>query len=69
MLPGFVDAHSHLASCTYITTFANLLPRPDATVNSFSDLLTVLNKWIAGNSKLINEVGWIMGLGYDDSNL
>ena len=52
-----------------VSLLANLFPAPDGTVNSFEDMRTELNRWIAANSYLINKTGFISGFGYDDANL
>jgi predicted amidohydrolase YtcJ len=48
---------------------ANLLPAPDGPGNSVSALLEALRGYLATEPALVGELGWIIGFGYDDSQL
>lgn len=67
MLPGFIDAHGHLKNVGFQALAADLLPPPDSDVNSVTVLQDKLRKW--GESELSQKFGWIVGFGYDDSQL
>lgn len=68
MLPGFVDAHSHLAAVGLQSVAANLRPPPDGTVDSVPALQKAQRQWMA-SSKMPKSYGVILGFGYDDSQL
>jgi predicted amidohydrolase YtcJ len=79
MVPGFIDAHGHFLQQGLAKIVADLLPPPDGKVNSIAGVdgvIETLQKWAAvkeqdseGNSidVNINLTGWIVGLGYDES--
>ncbi|MFI5180767.1 MAG: amidohydrolase [Thermoanaerobaculia bacterium] len=67
LLPGFVDAHSHLKNVGLQALSANLLPPPDGTVTSIADLEAKLREFEKG--PVGEKLGWIVGFGYDDSQL
>ena len=71
MVPGFVDAHGHVVSAGIQAASANLLPLPDGPVNSFAELLDTLKAWQTSDTgkKFIANTGWILGFGFDDSQL
>ncbi|MEZ4688983.1 MAG: amidohydrolase family protein [Ignavibacteria bacterium] len=45
MLPGFIDGHSHFAAFSNQAIGAQILPSPDANVNSIPDLINELKNW------------------------
>ncbi|MGB2155259.1 MAG: amidohydrolase family protein, partial [Porticoccaceae bacterium] len=45
MLPGFVDAHSHLSAVAIQANAANLLPAPDGPVNTIAQLQQALRDY------------------------
>ena len=67
MTPGFIDAHGHLKNVGFQALSANLLPPPDADVDSLAVLQEKLGQW--GEGELSAKLGWIVGFGYDDSQL
>ena len=71
MVPGFVDAHGHVVSAGLQAASANLLPLPDGQVNSFSDLSDTLTAWklTKNGQTFITKTGWLVGFGFDDSQL
>ncbi len=69
LLPGFIDAHGHLFASGIQKIGANLLPPPDGEGRDVAGLITLLNDWKAKNAAAIEKSGWIVGFGYDDSQL
>ena len=69
LVPGFVDPHGHVFNTGIQAISANLLPRPDGTVNDIAELQAALTAWSAQNEKLTKKYGWIVGFGYDDAQL
>jgi len=69
LLPGFVDSHSHAGLIGLQALSANLLPAPDGEGNSVADLQRLLSTYAAGQPRLLGDLGWIVGFGYDDSQL
>jgi predicted amidohydrolase YtcJ len=71
MVPGFVDAHGHVVSAGVQAASANLLPVPDGEVNSFAQLVDTVKAWekTATGAEFIANTGWLVGFGFDDSQL
>lgn len=69
LLPGFVDSHSHANFIGLQAMSANLLPAPDGEGNSIGALQRVLREYIDSEPLLTESVGWVVGFGYDDSQL
>ncbi|WP_252053543.1 amidohydrolase [Acinetobacter silvestris] len=70
LLPGFIDAHSHVNSVGLQQTVANLYPAPDGTVSDIASLIQAMKDWQVKNTDFINATsGWIIGNGYDDAQL
>ena len=69
LLPGFVDPHGHVVMVGLQALAANLLPAPDGDGNSIPALQWILRDWIGANEKIIERYGFIIGFGYDDSQL
>jgi len=67
MLPGFVDAHGHLKNVGFQALAADLLPPPDSDVDTIERLQEKLRAW--GEGEASQALGWIIGFGYDDSQL
>ena len=65
LLPGFIDAHAHFTGFPAQAIGAQILPPPDATVDSIAKLIMVLNEWATPEN--IALTGWIFGMGFDDS--
>jgi predicted amidohydrolase YtcJ len=68
MLPGFVDAHSHLSSVAVQVGTANLLPPPDGPGQNIAALQQTLRDFIA-TSAMVKEYSVVIGFNYDDSQL
>jgi len=68
MLPGFVDAHSHLSGVAIQAVSANLLPAPDGPVNNIAQLQQTLRDYM-GLSPVVAEHNVVIGFNYDDSQL
>jgi predicted amidohydrolase YtcJ len=69
LLPGFIDAHGHVFNAGVQKLAANLLPPPDGTGRDIPTLIALLKKWQSENAVAIQKTGWILGFGYDDSQL
>ena len=69
LLPGFIDAHGHVFNTGLQAWSANLLARPDGAVNDIAALRKTLADWLAKNRDGFASTGWIIGFGYDDSQL
>lgn len=69
LLPGFIDAHGHVYNAGFQKLSANLLPAPDGDCNDIASLIEITQKWAEQNSNAIKKAGWIIGFGYDDSQL
>ena len=69
LVQGFIDPHGHVFNTGIQAISANLLPRPDGTVNSISEVQSTLKSWAAQNDKVTQKYGWIVGFGYDDAQL
>ena len=68
LLPGFVDAHSHLSGVAIQAVSANLMGAPDGPVNNIADLQGVLRDYLA-HSSVAKDHGLVLGVNYDDSQL
>lgn len=63
LLPGFVDAHSHMALAMSLVRQANVSSPPVNTVNNITD---IIDKLKAQKAKYdIKDGEWIIGWGYD----
>lgn len=69
MLPGFVDAHGHVAMGGIQAMTANMLAPPDGKVTDIPVLLQTLRDWAAANKKIVDATQLILGFGYDQSQL
>ena len=67
LLPGFIDAHGHLKNVGFQALAADLLPPPDSDVDTIERLQEKLRAW--GEGEISQRLGWIIGFGYDDSQL
>ncbi len=71
MVPAFLDGHSHIYNVGFAALAANLLSPPDGPGKNFESIVKILNEY--KNSEegkyMINKLGWIIGNGYDDSQL
>lgn len=69
LVPGFFDAHGHVMAGGVQALTANLLAPPDGEVTDIASLQQVLRAWMAANEATVARVGFIMGFGYDNSQL
>jgi hypothetical protein len=69
MLPGFIDAHGHVFNVGVQAVAANLLAPPDGQVTDIASLQAVLRTWAEKSPAAVARTGWIIGMGYDDSQL
>ncbi|WP_073276527.1 amidohydrolase [Microbulbifer donghaiensis] len=69
LLPGFVDSHGHAWMIGLQALTANLLPPPDGTGKDIDSLVQLLQDWAKAKPEAIEEIGWIVGFGYDNSQL
>jgi predicted amidohydrolase YtcJ len=67
LTPGFIDGHAHVSFFGVQAVGANLLAPPDGQVENIDQLVEELKKF--ESSPDLARVGWIYGLGYDDSVL
>ncbi len=67
LMPAFIDAHGHFMNAPQIVNWANVSGPPVGPVTRIADIIQVLQEHVA---KLGIEPGeWIIGYGYDRSNL
>ena len=69
MLPGFIDAHGHVFNVGVQAAAANLLAPPDGQVTDVASLQATLRAWAEKSPAVVARTGWIIGMGYDDSQL
>ncbi len=67
LLPGFIDAHSHITLAMKTFRWADLSSPPVSDVTSVTSLIAKLKKH--QESRDIEEGDWIMGWGYDPDQL
>lgn len=65
LVPGFIDAHGHLAIMAQVAAMADLQPPPAGEVSSISELQAKLGEWRAAHPGALA----VTGFGYDDSLL
>ncbi len=78
LLPGFIDAHGHLAIVISFQRFENLASPPVGEIRDIEDLIVQLRRAklcvpegeISGEEEVcVPEGAWILGAGYDDALL
>ena len=69
LLPGFIDAHGHVFNAGLQALAANLLAKPDGNVNGVVALQQTLSNWVEKYPERLASTGWVIGFGYDDSQL
>jgi predicted amidohydrolase YtcJ len=71
LLPGFIDGHGHLYHTGFVSLMANLLPPPDGPGADFASIVETMSDWTTSDDgqMLMKKTGWILGNGYDDSQL
>jgi hypothetical protein len=67
LMPSFIDAHGHFANAPQIVKWANVSGVPAGPVTSIADIQRVLAEFATANAVPAGE--WIVGYGYDMSNL
>jgi predicted amidohydrolase YtcJ len=67
LMPSFIDAHGHFANAPQIIQWVNVSGVPAGAVSSIADILRVLGEHVAAQPVQPGE--WIIGYGYDVSNL
>ena len=63
LLPGFIDAHSHMAMSSVLLGHANISSPPVSTINNIPDIVKKLKTHQEKNNIAKGE--WIVGWGYD----
>ncbi|WP_417357227.1 amidohydrolase [Flavobacterium sp.] len=71
LLPAFLDGHGHFFAVGFTSLTANILPEPDGPGKNFDSIINTLNKYknTEDGKYIVNKLGWIIGNGYDDSQL
>jgi predicted amidohydrolase YtcJ len=69
LLPGFVDSHGHAFAIGLQASTANLLPPPDGEGAAIPALQGLIRDWADANAARVKRIGWLVGFGYDDSQL
>ena len=71
LLPGFIDGHGHLYLTGFYNMMANLMPPPDGGSSSIQGVVDEMNAWKDSEKGqfFLNKFGWLVGFGYDDSQL
>lgn len=67
LLPGFVDAHSHLVAGFDLVNQVNVAAPPVGSVRSIADVVDAL-EWFR-DDRQVPAGGWIIGWGYDPDDL
>jgi predicted amidohydrolase YtcJ len=67
LLPSFIDAHGHFANAPQIVKWANVSGVPAGPVTCIADIQRVLREFVAANA--VPPGDWVVGYGYDVSNL
>ncbi|TDR31826.1 amidohydrolase [Hydromonas duriensis] len=71
LLPAFLDGHGHFYNVGFTASVANLLPPPDGEAHDVDSIVSILNDWknTEDGKVIVDKFGWIIGNGYDDSQL
>ena len=69
MVPGFVDSHGHVIMGGIQALSANMLAPPDGKVTDIASLQQTLRDWAEQNRAAVEQVGMIIGFGYDNAQL
>jgi len=67
LLPGFIDAHGHLAMTSRLLDYINLSSPPVGPVETIDDIVQLLKQHI--KEQKVAPGTWVVGYGYDDSLL
>ncbi len=71
MLPAFLDGHGHFFNVGFTSMAANILPPPDGPGADFNSIIETVRTYQQSEEGkyLTGKLGWIIGNGYDDSQL
>lgn len=71
MLPAFLDSHGHFFNVGFAALCANLLSPPDGPGKNIGELVQTLTTYkdSEDGNYITKKMGWIVGSGYDDSQL
>lgn len=71
LLPAFLDGHGHFYNVGFTAMCANILPPPDGPGADFNSVVETLNEYkeTETGKYVLDKLGWIIGNGYDDSQL
>lgn len=71
MVPAFLDGHGHFYNVGFTGLCGNILPPPDGPGANFKTIIETLNTYkdTENGKYVLNKLGWIIGNGYDDSQL
>lgn len=69
LVPGFVESHGHTYMMGVQAATANLLPPPDGDGADVAAIQRLMTAWAEENTGVVERIGWIVGFGYDDSQL
>lgn len=64
VLPGFIDAHSHITSYAQTFAIAQL-----EQAESFDDIVSLMQAFLKDNEGKMRDGDWLVGFGYDNNNL
>lgn len=67
LIPGFIDAHGHIAFSARLIDMVNLSSPPVGPAENIEDVVALLKSHIADRNIPAGE--WVFGYGYDDSLL
>ena len=72
LLPSFIDSHGHFISAAQVLMWANVQGVPAGPITKVADIVPVLQKHVATlalKTGALKPGDWIVGYGYDRSNL
>nr|WP_321453198.1 amidohydrolase [uncultured Carboxylicivirga sp.] len=71
MLPAFLDGHGHFFNVGFTAMCANILPPPDGPGADVNTIVETVNSYkdSEDGKYMFGKLGWIIGNGYDDSQL
>ena len=67
LMPGFIDAHSHLMQTAAKLSTVSLDPPPAGNVQSIADIVSKMQAELAANPRSSDE--WLVGWGFDNGML
>ncbi len=67
LMPSFIDSHSHFMNAPQVLKWANVQGVPAGPITKMADIVPVLQKNVATFG--LKPGDWIIGYGYDRSNL